>query len=79
MLCDKLKVNIYSFPMKYHPVNGDKHLNRDYLGLFWNRKFVLAIQTIACCPCCWPGIAFGLGSGMNDEGVFHFCRFWRNF
>jgi hypothetical protein len=32
--------------MKYHPVNGEKYLNRDYLGKFWNRKYIRAIQTI---------------------------------
>ena len=46
MLCNSLKINIYSFPMKYHPINGCNHLNRDYLGQFWNRKFVRAVQTI---------------------------------
>ncbi|QTA79434.1 radical SAM domain-containing protein [Desulfonema limicola] len=46
MLCDTLKINIYSFPMKYHPINGDNHLNRDYLGQFWNRKFIRAVQTV---------------------------------
>ncbi len=46
MLCDSLKINIYSFPMKYHPINGGNYLDRNYLGKFWNRKFVRAVQTI---------------------------------
>ena len=32
--------------MKYHPIFGDYHLNRDYLGPHWNRKFIKAIQVI---------------------------------
>ncbi len=46
-LCENLNINIYSFPMKFHPINGDKwYKNRDYLGTHWNRKFIRAIQTI---------------------------------
>jgi len=45
-LCEELDINIYSFPMKYHPINGEQYLNRDYLGKYWNRKFIRAIQTI---------------------------------
>lgn len=45
-LCENSKLEIYSFPMKYHPIFGDYHLNRDYLGPHWNRKFIRAVQTI---------------------------------
>lgn len=45
-LCSELGVNIYSFPMKYHPITGKDRFNRDYLGEHWNRKYVRAIQTI---------------------------------
>ena len=45
-LSNEYKINIYSFPMKYHPIFGDYHLSRDYLGIHWNRKFVRAIQVI---------------------------------
>ena len=51
-LCDELNVNIYSFPMKYHPLRKGKEIdndyshNRDYIGLHWNRKYVRAIQAI---------------------------------
>lgn len=45
-LSEELNINIYSFPMKFHPINGEKHLNRDYLGEHWNRKYVRAIQTV---------------------------------
>lgn len=52
-LCDELNVNIYSFPMKYHPIRkGDKSWtedfshNRDYIGTHWNRKYIRAIQAI---------------------------------
>lgn len=46
-LGDELDVDIYSFPMKYHPITDPKFFsNRDYIGRFWNRKFIRAIQTI---------------------------------
>lgn len=51
-LCDELNVNIYSFPMKYHPIRQGKNdeedfsHNRDYIGKHWNRKYVRAIQAI---------------------------------
>ncbi|MCK4761307.1 MAG: hypothetical protein KAW12_03845 [Candidatus Aminicenantes bacterium] len=45
-LSDELKIDIYSFPMKFHPIYGEKRFNRGYLGRHWNRKFIRAIQTI---------------------------------
>lgn len=46
-LCDELGANIYSFPMKYHPINDpDFFKNRDYIGRHWNRKFIRAIQAV---------------------------------
>jgi hypothetical protein len=51
-LCDELNVNIYSFPMKYHPIRKNKEdeedwsHNRDYIGKHWNRKYIRAIQAI---------------------------------
>ncbi|MFV1951868.1 MAG: hypothetical protein ACC630_07950, partial [Nitrospinota bacterium] len=46
-LCEALDLNIYSFPMKYHPINGEEwYNNRNYIGLFWNKKFIRAVQTI---------------------------------
>lgn len=45
-LCDELNINIYSFPMKYHPIVNANRFNRDYIGEHWNRKFIRAIQTI---------------------------------
>lgn len=44
--CEKYNIDIYSFPMKFHPIFGDYHLNRDYLGEHWNRKFIRAVQVI---------------------------------
>ena len=46
LLSEELDINIYSFPMKFHPINGEKHLNREFLGKYWNRKYIRAIQTI---------------------------------
>lgn len=45
-LCESEEIDIYSFPMKYHPIFGDNKLNRDYIGVSWNRKFIRAVQTI---------------------------------
>lgn len=46
-LCEELKVNIYSFPMKFHPIDDSEYFrNRDYIGKNWNRKFIRAIQAI---------------------------------
>lgn len=46
-LCDKLGASIYSFPMKYHPIEDpDYFSNRDYIGKHWNRKFIRTIQAI---------------------------------
>lgn len=45
-LCAELDLNIYSFPMKYHPLLGKHSHNRDYIGKHWNRKYIRAIQAI---------------------------------
>ena len=51
-LCEELNVSIYSFPMKYHPIRKkeedveDFSHNRDYIGKYWNRKYIRAVQAI---------------------------------
>ena len=46
-LCDALGVNIYSFPMKYHPITDPSYFsNRDFIGDNWSRKFIRAIQSV---------------------------------
>ncbi len=46
-LCEELGASIYSFPMKYHPINDKEFfMNRDYIGKHWNRKFIRAIQAV---------------------------------
>lgn len=45
-LCEELNINIYSFPMKFHPIEGSRRFDRNYLGEKWSRKHVRAIQTI---------------------------------
>ena len=46
-LCEELGVTIYSFPMKYHPISDPLYFrNRDYIGKYWNRKFIRAIQAV---------------------------------
>ena len=49
--CESLDVNIYSFPMKYHPLRKtgdgeDFSHNRNYIGEHWNRKYIRAVQAI---------------------------------
>lgn len=57
-MCDSLSeefntsVSIYSFPMKYHPLRKDEKTgideshSRDYIGVYWNRKYIRAVQAI---------------------------------
>lgn len=48
-LCEEYNaknVSIYSFPMKYHPIKGDNSHDRDFIGKYWNRKYIRAIQAI---------------------------------
>lgn len=46
-LCEELDIDIYSFPMKYHPVSDPTYFrNRDYIGRHWNRKFIRAVQSV---------------------------------
>lgn len=45
-LCEQYNVNIYSFPMKYHPIRGEHSHDRDYIGKYWNRKYIRAVQAI---------------------------------
>ena len=46
-LCEELNATIYSFPMKYHPINDKAFfMNRDFIGEHWNRKFIRAVQAV---------------------------------
>lgn len=45
-LCEELNISIYSFPMKYHPIRGENSHDRDYIGEYWNRKYIRAVQAI---------------------------------
>lgn len=46
-LCEDLNIAIYSFPMKYHPIEDPKYFrNRDYIGKFWNKKYIRAVQAV---------------------------------
>lgn len=46
LLCEKLDINIYSFPMKYHPLYGDHSHDRNFIGEYWNMKQIRAVQAI---------------------------------
>jgi len=46
-LCEELDVSIYSFPMKYHPIDDPRWFrNRNYIGENWTRKYIRAIQAV---------------------------------
>lgn len=45
-LSEDLDVHIYSFPMKYIPLFGEEAKHRKYIGKFWNRKYIRAVQSI---------------------------------
>lgn len=46
-LCESLSISIYSFPMKYHPIDDPLYFNnRNYVGKHWNRKFIRAVQAV---------------------------------
>jgi hypothetical protein len=46
-LCEELDVTIYSFPMKYHPIDDPAYFsNRDFTGKAWNRKYIRATQAV---------------------------------
>lgn len=47
-LCEEFDLIIYSFPMRYSPINDEQKLyqTRKYIGKNWNRKYIRAIQLI---------------------------------
>ena len=72
-LCKELDINIYSFPMKFHPITGKDRFNRDFLGKHWNRKYIRAIQAVL------NAIKGKVGSGNADKGKEFFEKaFGRN-
>ncbi len=40
------KSRIWSFPMKYSPINGEFCKNRNYVGNHWNKKYLRGVQCI---------------------------------
>lgn len=73
-LCEKLNVSIYSFPMKYHPIEDEEYfMNRDYIGKHWKRKFIRAVQAVlnSTKGCIGRGLDFFYEAFGADEE-----RFW---
>ncbi len=62
-LCEEIGVNIYSFPMKYHPLYGEHSHDRDFIGEHWNRKYIRAIQAVLNCT-----------KGMIGRGTTYFRK-----
>ena len=42
----ELNSNIFSFPMKFIPLDGYESLNRKYIGKHWYRKYLRAVQCV---------------------------------
>ena len=67
-LCEELNVSIYSFPMKYHPIEDPDYFNnRDYIGEKWNRKFIRTIQAV-----------LNSTKGKVGKGYSFFCKAFGN-
>jgi len=46
-LCEELNLAIYSFPMKYHPIDDPVFFkNREFIGKYWCRKYIRAVQAV---------------------------------
>ncbi len=45
-LREELGLKIFSFPMKYLEIEGNKSRKRDNYGKYWNKKFIRAIYSI---------------------------------
>lgn len=46
-LCEELHATIFSFPMKYHPIDDPKWFrNRDFIGQKWSKKYIRAVQAV---------------------------------
>lgn len=45
-LCEELDIDIYSFPMKYHPLYDEHSHDRNYIGTKWNMKYVRSVQAV---------------------------------
>lgn len=45
-LNQRLSCDIFSFPMKYIPLYGRHSLDRNFVGKYWNRKYLRAVQCI---------------------------------
>lgn len=43
---NKLITKIFSFPMKFTPIDGENCTDRKYVGVSWNKKYLRAIQCI---------------------------------
>ena len=66
-LCEDLNVNIYSFPMKYHPLYGEHSHDRNYIGVHWNKKYIRAVQAV-----------LNSTKGMIGRGLSYFYKAFGN-
>ena len=72
-LCEELDATIYSFPMKYHPINDAEFFkNRDYIGVHWNRKFIRAVQAVL------NSTKGKIGRGKEREKLRYYLSYWNH-
>ena len=45
-LCEELDIDIYSFPMKYHPLFDEHSHDRNFIGKKWNMKYIRSVQAV---------------------------------
>ena len=72
-LNEELNVQIYSFPMKYVPLEGEESKDRSYIGQYWNKKYLRAINSILNVTkgIVAPGRSFFEKAFGNDISEFH--------
>lgn len=73
-LCDELDIDIYSFPMKYHPLFGEHSHDRHFIGSKWNMKYIRAVQAVLNVTkgCIGRGTTFFYRAfGKNEEEYFN--------
>lgn len=71
-LCDELDIDIYSFPMKYHPLYGEHSHDRNYIGKHWNLKYIRAVQAVLNVTkgCIGRGTSFFYRAFGNNENEY---------
>lgn len=72
-LCEELDIDIYSFPMKYHPLYGEHSHDRNFIGEKWNMKYIRAVQAVLNVTkgCIGRGVDFFHRAFGDDEKEYY--------